>query len=191
MAVIPSDIGTTDAAAAPPLPSRPLSVPEARERLRRSDRVLVHCDGGCEPNPGVGGFGVVIDCHQVGRVEIIGGEPVTTNNRMELMAVITALTVLPANCQVTIVSDSEYVVKGSTEWAASRQKKIRKWTDKQKAIRKDAPVPNADLWVHLDGEAAGLRVTWRWVRGHNGHAGNERADALATQGMMAIRRATP
>lgn len=182
MSFDPLDIGTTGAAAVmPPLPPRPLSIAEARGRLRRSDRVLVHCDGGCEPNPGVGGFGVVIDCHQVGRVEIIGGESVTTNNRMELMAAITALTVLPANCQVTIVSDSEYVVKGSTEWAASRQKKIRK----------GKPVPNADLWQRLDGEAAGRRVTWRWVRGHAGHAGNDRADALATQGMMSIRRVAP
>ncbi|MBN8957635.1 MAG: ribonuclease HI [Rhizobiales bacterium] len=136
----------------------------------------VYCDGGCEPNPGQGGWGVVIEHGDGERVEFFGGEPNTTNNRMELMAAISALEALPATCRAIVRSDSQYVVKGIKFW-------IHGWKAKGWRVKRGGkPVLNVDLWRRLDQAAATRNVTWEWIRGHAGHDGNERADRLASQG---------
>jgi ribonuclease HI len=142
----------------------------------------VYCDGGCEPNPGQGGWGVVIEHGDDERVEFFGGEPDTTNNRMELMAAISALEALPVTCRVIVRSDSQYVVKGITEW-------INRWRAKGWRVKRGGtPVANVDLWRRLDRAAATRHVTWEWVRGHAGTDGNERADRLASCGRCATER---
>lgn len=133
--------------------------------------VSVCSDGACSGNPGPGGWGVVLV--QSGRsAEISDGESQTTNNRMELMAVIQALTVLPDPIPVTITTDSQYVQKGMEQWLAGWKKKGWKTAANQ-------PVKNKDLWTQLDDLCQRKKVTWTWVRGHAGHPGNERADTLA------------
>ncbi len=114
--------------------------------------------------------------------ELFGGEPLTTNNRMELMAVIQALSALKQPCRVEIHLDSEYVRKGITEW-------ISGWKSKGWRTASKQPVKNADLWQQLDALALGgpHDISWHWVKGHSGHAGNERADALANQGVESVR----
>ncbi len=139
-------------------------------------RTIVYADGGCDPNPGPGGWGVVIQA-PTGTVELCGGERATTNNRMELTAAISALEHFPEGAQIEMRCDSQYVVKSVTEWM--RGWKARGWRTAT------GPVKNIDLMQRLDALAAARDVRWTWVRGHAGEAGNERADRLAAQGRRA------
>lgn len=137
--------------------------------------VVIHTDGACRGNPGPGGWGAVLE-HQSRERELYGYEPETTNNRMELMAIIQALETLKRPCRVRAITDSQYVMKGVTEWMAGWKK--RGW---RTASRK--PVANRDLWERLDAAMQRHEIEWEWVRGHTGHAGNERADQLANLGI--------
>lgn len=137
------------------------------------DKVTVYSDGACKGNPGPGGWGALLECQGVER-ELFGAEADTTNNRMELTAVIMALRALKRACEVQVYTDSQYVQKGITEWIAGWQK--NGWKNSKKE-----PVKNADLWRELLTESARHQVRWGWVKGHAGHPGNERADALANQ----------
>ena len=141
--------------------------------------IHIYTDGACKGNPGPGGWGAILECDGVER-EIFGGETATTNNRMELTAVIEALRSLKRPSRVVIYTDSQYVQKGITEWIGGW--KARGW----KTAAKE-PVKNADLWRTLDELARGHEIRWEWVRGHAGHDGNERADALANKGVESIR----
>ncbi|WP_298138201.1 ribonuclease HI [Acidiferrobacter sp.] len=136
-------------------------------------KVVIHTDGACRGNPGPGGWGAILEAGDHERL-LSGAEPATTNNRMELQAAIAALKALKRPCEVEIVTDSQYVRQGITEWLA--QWKRRGWLT---AGRR--PVANADLWRELDAAASGHTVHWRWVKGHSGHPGNERADRLANE----------
>lgn len=138
-------------------------------------KVVVYTDGACKGNPGPGGWGVwmVSGAHEK---EMWGGEDGTTNNRMELTAVIQALTVLKKRCDVIVYTDSEYVRKGITEW-------INGWKRRGWKTADNKPVKNAELWQQLEAAAARHKVDWRWVKGHAGDPGNERADALANRGV--------
>ncbi len=150
------------------------------------DEVEAYTDGACRGNPGPGGWGVLLRFGDTEKV-LYGGEPETTNNRMELTAAIRALEALKRPCRVRLTTDSEYVMKGLTEWLPNWKR--RGW---KTAARK--PVKNADLWRRLDAAAARHDVEWRWVRGHSGHPENERADALANRGideLSAARTASP
>lgn len=134
-------------------------------------RVEIFTDGACLGNPGPGGWGVILRYGNAVK-EIHGGEAATTNNRMELMAAISALRSLKRPCIVTLTTDSEYLRKGITEWLPRWKK--GGW----RTLRKE-PVKNQDLWQLLDEASSRHRIDWRWVRGHNGHRENERADYLA------------
>ena len=136
--------------------------------------VEVYADGACKGNPGPGGWGVLLVAGGRER-ELHGGEPATTNNRMELTAVIRALEELPHGSRVRLYTDSQYVQKGMKEWIHDWKRRGWRTADKK-------PVKNEDLWKHLDELARDRQVAWHWVRGHNGHPGNERADALANKG---------
>lgn len=140
-----------------------------------SEAVHIYTDGACKGNPGPGGWGALLRWRDQER-ELFGGEASTTNNRMELTAVIRALEALDREAEVVIHTDSQYVQKGITEWLAAW--KARGW---KTADRK--PVKNIDLWCTLDALAGRHSVQWRWVRGHSGHPENERADALANRGV--------
>lgn len=135
------------------------------------DHVEIFTDGACSGNPGPGGWGAVLRFDQQEK-DLSGGEKDTTNNRMEMMAVIAALEALKRPCQVTITTDSQYVMKGMTEWLPGW--KARNWRTASKQ-----PVKNADLWQRLEKAASIHQLTWQWVRGHSGHPENERADQLA------------
>jgi ribonuclease HI len=137
--------------------------------------VEIYTDGACRGNPGPGGWGALLVSGSHRR-ELWGGEPDTTNNRMELTAAIRALAALKRRCRVDLHTDSQYVRTGITEWLP--QWKARGW---KTAARK--PVKNADLWLALEAEMARHDVKWHWVRGHSGHPGNERADELANRGI--------
>jgi len=137
--------------------------------------VEMYTDGACRGNPGPGGWGVLLRSGDRER-EICGGEPATTNNRMELMAAIRGLEALKRRCRVIVYTDSEYVRRGIDEWLANW--KQRGW---KTAAKK--PVKNEDLWRELDEIAMRHEVDWRWVKGHAGNEGNERADALANLGL--------
>lgn len=137
--------------------------------------VEIYTDGACRGNPGPGGWGVLLRFGTRER-EICGGETDTTNNRMELTAAIQGLAALNRHCRVTVYTDSEYLRRGISEWLA--QWKRRGW---RTADRK--PVKNEDLWRRLDELAGRHEVCWRWVKGHSGHAENERADQLANLGL--------
>jgi ribonuclease HI len=141
------------------------------------NHVIIYTDGACKGNPGPGGWGVLLRSGAVEKT-LHGGERETTNNRMELTAVIEALKALKRPCQVTLYLDSEYVRKGVTEWLAGWKAKGWKTAAKQ-------PVKNVDLWQALDAlvQGGGHRIDWRWVKGHAGDPGNERADALANLGV--------
>ena len=139
--------------------------------------VEIFTDGACSGNPGPGGWGAILRYRGVEK-ELSGAEPETTNNRMELMAAIAALEALKEPVEVDLYTDSEYLKRGITEWLP--QWKARGW---KTAAKK--PVKNADLWQRLEAAMAPHRVRWHWVRGHAGHAENERADRLARE---AIRR---
>ena len=140
-------------------------------------QVEIYTDGACKGNPGPGGWGVLLRSGTLEK-ELFGGERATTNNRMEMMAVIEALSALKQPCEVTLYLDSEYVRKGITEWVKGW--KARGWLTAAKQ-----PVKNAELWQRLDALVAtgGHKIDWRWVRGHAGNPGNERADALANRGV--------
>jgi ribonuclease HI len=135
----------------------------------------IFTDGACSGNPGPGGWGALINGPD-GENELTGGAADTTNNRMELQAAIEALKSLPTGSAVTLTTDSTYVKDGITGWITNW--KARGW---KTAAKK--PVKNVDLWQNLDAECARHQVNWQWVKGHAGHAGNERADELARQGM--------
>ncbi|HEX9592307.1 MAG TPA: ribonuclease HI [bacterium] len=137
--------------------------------------VEIFTDGGCRGNPGPGGWGAVLRWHGHDK-ELSGAEPQTTNNRMEMMAAITALESLKRPCQVVLTTDSIYLKQGITEWLARWKRNGWRTADRK-------PVKNEDLWRRLDAAAARHRVEWRWVKGHAGHPENERADALANQAM--------
>lgn len=139
-----------------------------------SSTVVVYTDGACKGNPGPGGWGVWLRSGRHER-ELCGGEAVTTNNRMELTAVIQALAALKRPCEVAIYTDSQYVRQGITQW-------IHNWKRRGWVTVDKKPVKNADLWQALDQEAARHEVHWHWVKGHSGDEGNERADALANAG---------
>jgi len=137
--------------------------------------VEAYADGACRGNPGPGGWGVLLRAGGRER-ELHGGEPATTNNRMELTAVIRALESLEARSRVRLYTDSQYVQKGITEW-------IHDWKRRGWRTADRKPVKNQDLWMRLDEVARGHAVEWHWVRGHAGHPENERADALANKGI--------
>ena len=139
--------------------------------------VRIYSDGACKGNPGPGGWGALLKWNGHER-ELFGGEGNTTNNRMELLAVIKALESINRACQIEVYTDSQYVQKGIAEWITSWKRRGWKTADKK-------PVKNVDLWQRLDTLAAGHRVTWHWVRGHAGHPENERADQLANRGVAA------
>ena len=140
--------------------------------------VVIYTDGACKGNPGPGGWGVLLRAADGTEKELFGGDLETTNNRMEMMAVIQALSSLKRACRVTLHMDSQYVLKGITEWVAGWKAKGWKTSTKQ-------PVKNVDLWQQLDAlvQTAGHTIDWRWVKGHAGDPGNERADALANLGV--------
>jgi ribonuclease HI len=137
--------------------------------------VVIYTDGACKGNPGPGGWGALLIAGKAER-EIFGGAKDTTNNRMELTAVIQALQALTRRCSVTVYTDSEYVRQGITTW-------IHNWRKRGWLTADKKPVKNVDLWKKLDELAAGHVVDWRWVKGHAGDPGNERADALANKGV--------
>jgi ribonuclease HI len=137
--------------------------------------VVIYTDGGCWPNPGAGGWGAVVTMPAGEVVELAGGENPSSNNRMELMAPICALEYLPGPCTVKLYSDSEYVVKGITSW-------INGWKAKNWITKTKQPVKNRELWERLDAARHRHHVTFEWVRGHCGIAGNERADSLSQRG---------
>lgn len=141
--------------------------------------VEIYTDGACSGNPGPGGWGVLLRFGEHEK-ELAGGEPETTNNRMELQAAVEALTALKRPCQVVLYTDSSYVRNGITQWIGNW--KAQGWRTAQKK-----PVKNVDLWQALEAAAARHRIDWRWVKGHAGNPGNERADALANQGMDQVR----
>lgn len=137
--------------------------------------VVIYTDGACSGNPGPGGWGAILMFGAHER-ELWGGEPATTNNRMELMAAIAALEALTRPCEVTLFTDSQYLRQGITEWLAGW--KARGWRTADKK-----PVKNEDLWRRLDLARAHHRVQWKWVKGHAGDPLNERVDALARRGL--------
>jgi ribonuclease HI len=141
--------------------------------------VTIYTDGACKGNPGPGGWGawLVSGAHDK---ELWGGQPQTTNNRMEMTAVIEALAALKSRSSVDLHLDSEYVRQGITNW-------IHNWKRRGWRTADGKPVKNEDLWRRLDDLAQAHQVRWHWVKGHNGHPGNERADSLANRGVASLR----
>jgi ribonuclease HI len=142
--------------------------------------VRIYTDGACKGNPGPGGWGALLRYGERER-ELYGGEPDTTNNRMELTAVIKALAALKRRSAVEIYTDSQYVRNGITEW-------LPQWKRRGWRTADGKPVKNIDLWQALEHEAGRHEIKWHWVRGHAGHDGNERADELANRGVAAAAR---
>ncbi len=143
-------------------------------------KVEIFTDGACKGNPGPGGWGALIRMGTRTR-EVSGGEPLTTNNRMEMMAAIKALEALTRPCRVTLTTDSKYVSDGIMKWIHGWQRNGWRTADRK-------PVKNADLWQALIAAATPHDIDWRWVKGHSGHAENERVDALACAAAEAARR---
>ena len=142
--------------------------------------VYLFTDGACKGNPGAGGWGVLLRYGEHEK-ELFGGEAQTTNNRMELTAVLSGLKTLNRPCDVVICTDSQYVKNGMESWIHNWKKNGWKTAGRQ-------PVKNADLWQQLDEQVARHRVRWQWIKGHAGHAENERADALANRGVEQVLR---
>ena len=142
-------------------------------------KVIVHTDGACSGNPGPGGWGVILDYNGT-RKELSGGEALTTNNRMELMAAIMALESLKRPCPVEMHVDSQYVKDGITKWIHGWKRNGWKTADRK-------PVKNAELWQRLEAALGRHDITWKWVKGHAGHDDNERADELARDGMAPFK----
>ncbi len=138
--------------------------------------VHIYTDGACKGNPGPGGWGALLTFEDNER-ELFGGIAQTTNNRMELTAVIEALTALKRRCRIELYTDSQYVMNGIKEW-------LPQWKRRGWKTAANKPVKNVDLWEKLDALVAAHEVHWHWVRGHNGHPGNERADDLANRGVV-------
>lgn len=147
-----------------------------------TETVYAYTDGACRGNPGPGGWGVLLQFKGKEK-ELHGGEMDTTNNRMELTAAIQALESLTRPCSVCIVTDSVYVAKGIAEWLPNWVRRGWKTASKQ-------PVKNVDLWQRLEAARSRHQVEWQWVKGHSGHAGNERADQLANQGVDDILKSS-
>ena len=143
------------------------------------ERVTIHTDGACSGNPGPGGWAAILTFGDHEK-ELNGGEAYTTNNRMELMAAIAALEALKRPCVVELHTDSQYVKNGITGW-------IKNWKRNGWRTADKSPVKNVDLWQRLDAALAQHTVHWHWVKGHAGHAMNERADELARAGLIAAR----
>ncbi|MTI42934.1 RNase HI [Roseibium hamelinense] len=143
--------------------------------MSTENRVVIYTDGACSGNPGPGGWGVILRFGKHEK-ELSGGEPVTTNNRMELTAAIKALNALTRPCAIDLYTDSTYVRSGITEWLGG-------WKRRNWKTASNKPVKNAELWQALDEARDRHDVTWHWVKGHAGHPDNERADALAREGM--------
>lgn len=148
--------------------------------------LFAYTDGACSGNPGPGGWGVLLIAREDGAVvkerTLSGGEALTTNNRMELLAAISALETLAKPSEITVVTDSAYVKNGVTEW-------IHGWKRNGWRTAGKDPVKNAELWQRLDQAQARHKVQWRWIKGHAGHEENERADALARAGMAPFKPA--
>lgn len=140
-----------------------------------SEQVEMFTDGACKGNPGPGGWGAVLRFNGTEK-ELYGGEKTTTNNRMELMAVIRGLQALKRPCEVAVTTDSQYVKNGISQW-------IHNWKRNGWRTAAKKPVKNDDLWRMLDEAVARHSVSWHWVKGHSGHPENERADALANKGI--------
>lgn len=144
-------------------------------------KITIYTDGACKGNPGPGGWGVLLEYN--GRKKTMhGGEPLTTNNRMEMMAAISALETLREACDITLFTDSKYVMQGLNEWLPGW--KARGWKTASKQ-----PVKNQDLWERLDAAVQRHKIEWRWVKGHAGDPGNEMADQLANQGIEQMQAA--
>jgi ribonuclease HI len=151
--------------------------------LAPTERVTIYTDGACSGNPGPGGWGALLTVG--GRTkELSGGEPVTTNNRMELTAAIMALEALTRPCAVDLYTDSQYVRQGITAW-------MHNWKRRGWRTADNKPVKNEDLWRRLDAARASHRVVWHWVRGHAGDPNNERVDALSRAQVAEQRAARP
>ena len=149
------------------------------EFVAGQDHVFLFSDGACSGNPGPGGWGVLLR-YGAREKELSGAEPATTNNRMELLAAISALEALKRRCHIRLHTDSKYVQQGITEWVHNW--KLRGWKPADKK-----PVKNDDLWRRLDALAAQHEIEWVWVKGHAGHDGNERADELANRGVESVQ----
>jgi ribonuclease HI len=145
-----------------------------------SDVVQIFTDGACKGNPGIGGWGALIKYGGKTR-SLSGGVKHTTNNRMELLAVIRALEALTRTCRIQLHTDSKYVQKGISEW-------IHSWKNQNWCTSDKKQVKNNDLWKHLDQLAQQHQIEWFWVRGHSGHDGNEQADKLANLGVESVRK---
>ena len=141
--------------------------------------MIIYTDGACRGNPGKGGWGVILRYKGVVK-ELHGGEHETTNNRMELMAAIQALEILKKPCVVQLHIDSKYVLDGITKW-------LPNWKQRGWKTAAKAPVKNEDLWRRLDSAIQSHTIDWRWVKGHSGNIGNERADALANLGIDSLK----
>ena len=150
-------------------------------------KIFAYTDGACSGNPGPGGWGVILQAKEnyivVKELELYGGEKETTNNRMELMAAISSLEGLEKSTKLTIITDSNYVKGGVTEW-------IKNWKKNNWKTANKKNVKNIDLWKRLDQARSKHEVIWKWVKGHAGHLENERADALARKGMEPFKKKT-
>lgn len=142
--------------------------------------ITIFTDGGCEGNPGPGGWAAILR-HEGRTKEISGGDVATTNNRMELQAAIGALRAVREPCEIEFVTDSQYLREGITKW-------VHGWKQRGWRLKTKKPVKNDDLWRELDALVSRHRVTWKWVRGHSGHAENERCDQLAQQEIGTLKR---
>jgi len=148
--------------------------------MKKEKGVKIYTDGACSGNPGPGGWGVLL-CYGECKKTLSGAEPHTTNNRMELMAAIMGLRSLKRGCEVVLVTDSEYVKKGITEWLPA-------WKQKNWKTSKNKPVLNQDLWEALEAEVQRHMVTWEWVKGHSGHPENDLVDELARKAITELSK---
>lgn len=143
-------------------------------------KITIHTDGGCDGNPGPGGWAAVLE-HEGRKKEISGGEPATTNNRMELQAAISALEAVKTSCEIDFFTDSQYLRNGISQW-------VKGWKAKGWVTAGKKPVKNDDLWRKLDALAAKHKIHWKWLKGHAGHDVNERCDVLAGEAIAAVRK---